>query len=285
MNKIVKIISEELHRFLKEYDDDYDDTNYSLFEQKDELKMNLLNDFLFNNNENFTKRMKWVVVPALRLKKIWEDYIRVGVVRDEKGISLIESIMIRNTLNLHTLTYLSGRSSANPDEDFEESWGEYVKDYINRISPEKHSDATQMEIPFKFNENVEINHYYDNIRNIPFQEYINEHGEDLNREKMKSDLMEILLGYFYDYYTIDKNGTAIMSDYGTEPLVKLAFELAREKSAENKVVIIDKMLNVVHQRSDLASWFIEGGSSSLSNISGYDIPDGNYNYKSAVSGA
>jgi hypothetical protein len=70
-----------------------------------------------------------------------------------------------------------------------------------------------------------------------------------------------------------------MSDYGTDPLVKLAFQLAREDEAEKKVVIIDKMLNVVHQRSDLASWFIEGGSAALSDISGY-MSDEKYGWDS-----
>jgi hypothetical protein len=32
-------------------------------------------------------------------------------------------------------------------------------------------------------------------------------------------------------------------------------------------VLVDRMLNVVHQRGDLAALFIEGGSASLSELS------------------
>ena len=33
------------------------------------------------------------------------------------------------------------------------------------------------------------------------------------------------------------------------------------------------MLNVAHQRSDLASWFVQGGSQALSQLSGYGDPE------------
>lgn len=267
MNKLRQIIKEEIFKLLKE---DLDDIDYDLYQQQDELKSEILSDFLFKNNPEFTKRIYWRVVPAARLKKIWEDYIRMGIVRDEKGINLIESIMIRNALNLYNLTMLSGHTPSSPDEDFEDAWGEYVGDYVLRIL-----QLNQTEKPY------EIEPYYDNIRNIPFENYVNEHKNDSEMDgvNIKSDLMEILQDRFYTYYSIDSEGNDIMSDYGTDPLVKLAFQLAREDEAEKKVVIIDKMLNVVHQRSDLASWFIEGGSAALSDISGY-MSDEKYDWDS-----
>ena len=51
-------------------------------------------------------------------------------------------------------------------------------------------------------------------------------------------------------------------------------QLRKAKTPEEKIVIIDQILNVAHQRSDLASWFIEGGSYSLSKLSG-DISNNN----------
>ena len=257
MNKLCQIIKEEIFKLLKE---DLDDIDYDLYEKQDELKMEILSDFLFENNPEFTKRIYWRVVPAARLKKIWEDYIKMGIVRDEKGINLIESIMIRNALNLYNLTMLSGHTSGDSDEEFEDAWGEYVDDYVLRIL-----QLNQTEKPY------EVNPYYDKIRNIPFENYVKEHEQDDEQDgaDIKDVLMEILKEYFYNYYSTDSKGNDILSDYGTNPLVKLAFQLAREDEAEKKVVIIDKMLNVVHQRSDLASWFIEGGSGVLSDISGY----------------
>ena len=67
----------------------------------------------------------------------------------------------------------------------------------------------------------------------------------------------------------------------------LGSKLYEEDAPENKLVLIDKILNVVHQRSDMASWFVQGGSAALSDLSGYEIPDeedGGYTTKSAISG-
>jgi len=50
-------------------------------------------------------------------------------------------------------------------------------------------------------------------------------------------------------------------------------ELTQTTEAEQKIPIIDKMLNVVHQRSDIAAWFVEGGSQALSQLSGYSVPE------------
>ena len=60
-----------------------------------------------------------------------------------------------------------------------------------------------------------------------------------------------------------------ISDYGLNPLLTLLGKLLRSEVAEESLVIIDKMLNVVHMRSDIASWFVEGGSDALSSLSGY----------------
>lgn len=57
-----------------------------------------------------------------------------------------------------------------------------------------------------------------------------------------------------------------ISDYGIGPLCRLAFELLENPPAEEKLVLIDRMLNVTHQRSDLASWFVEGGTATLDRL-------------------
>ena len=84
-------------------------------------------------------------------------------------------------------------------------------------------------------------------------------------------------GYVEDFYdwTVDKNGIDIMSDYGLEPLINLLYKLKTSKTPEEKLLTIDRMLNVVHQRSDLASWFVEGGSKALSQLSGMEEPQEN----------
>jgi hypothetical protein len=57
-----------------------------------------------------------------------------------------------------------------------------------------------------------------------------------------------------------------ISDYGLDPLEKLVYRLYKAQKPEDKLLIVDMMLNVVHQTSDLAKIFVEGGSRSLSQL-------------------
>lgn len=61
---------------------------------------------------------------------------------------------------------------------------------------------------------------------------------------------------------IDNN----ISDYGLKPLWGYVNDLYNTNDAEEKVVILDKMLQVTHPRNDLANHFIEGGSQSLTEL-------------------
>lgn len=62
-----------------------------------------------------------------------------------------------------------------------------------------------------------------------------------------------------------------ISDYGLKPLHKFLVQLRKEFDPSKKLPILDKMLNVVHQRSDIAAWFVEGGSAALSDLSGMEM--------------
>lgn len=57
-----------------------------------------------------------------------------------------------------------------------------------------------------------------------------------------------------------------ISDYGLPKLVDLYSEIFRSESPEQSLVAIDKALNVIHQRGDLAKLFIEGGTATLRRI-------------------
>ena len=57
-----------------------------------------------------------------------------------------------------------------------------------------------------------------------------------------------------------------VSDYGLDKLWAIAELLMRESSSERQLLLCDQMLNVVHQRNDLAALFVEGGSSALSQL-------------------
>lgn len=81
------------------------------------------------------------------------------------------------------------------------------------------------------------------------------------------DFYELLdnLGFF-DWAVLPDGGDAF-SDYGLQPLFNVCLEYNEDSTPEETLVIINKALDIYHQRSDLAAAFIEGGSSSLTAIS------------------
>lgn len=81
--------------------------------------------------------------------------------------------------------------------------------------------------------------------------------EPLKDEEQKSD--------FYHYYLETEYGTPI-SDYGLKPLWDLLKELIEVDTPEEQLVIVDRMLQVVHQRGDMAALFVQGGSKALMDL-------------------
>jgi hypothetical protein len=74
-----------------------------------------------------------------------------------------------------------------------------------------------------------------------------------------------------DYFT-DNKGSWMLSDYGLPKLEKIYPDIFGAKTSEDKLYACDKALNIIHQRSDSAAMFIEGGSRTLldiSNMGGY----------------
>jgi hypothetical protein len=67
-------------------------------------------------------------------------------------------------------------------------------------------------------------------------------------------------------YMCTKCGTHYISDYGLKPLQELAGKLLEATTAEEKLLLLDQVLNVCHQRSDLASWFVHGGRGALDEL-------------------
>lgn len=83
-------------------------------------------------------------------------------------------------------------------------------------------------------------------------------------DELTPEQVEFILGDGLDNYIEDYNGQLRISDYGLPKLENLAFKfLSKDNTAEEKLMTIDMMLNVVHQRSDLSRIFVEGGVQSL----------------------
>lgn len=200
MNNIYKIIKEEVIKYLREYGDD--DTDWDLYDRLDQIKTDILTGFL-DDKKRGIKEQPWKLIPFPRLKKIWEDYMRMGIVRDTAGLEMIEDIITDNILKLYVNTELSGHTPVDPQDDFEE-YG-----------------------------------------------YTEQDMED-----------------FFDY--VKEISDYAFSDFGgTRPgLTTLLSQVRRARTPEEKLPLLDQILNVVHQRSDLAALFVEGGSSALSQLSG-----------------
>jgi len=64
------------------------------------------------------------------------------------------------------------------------------------------------------------------------------------------------------------NGHDLISDYGLQPLAKIVSQLLETQDPNEILVLINKALDVSHQRSDLSELFIEGGERTLDRISG-----------------
>ena len=69
----------------------------------------------------------------------------------------------------------------------------------------------------------------------------------------------------YDWMQMP-DGSDAWSDYGIEPLWKIFEEYDESLPPEKVLVLVNRALDVYHQRGDMASIFIQGGSKALSRI-------------------
>jgi len=152
----------------------------------------------------------WSPIKLNRISKIWNDYMTLGIIRDEKGLNNIVENVINKIAHIHANTELAGHTQTNPKE--------YYENYLDKELTDKEADALDRKMD-------------DYLRNDAF------------------------------------------SDYGLEPLVELAIKLTDTTDPKEQILLIDQVLNVVHQRSDLASLFVEGGRMALDELSGYNTEE------------
>jgi len=84
---------------------------------------------------------------------------------------------------------------------------------------------------------------------------------DIIEKRGYDEVLDVFLPKF-------SNGWDLISDFGLEPLQKIIKQLLETENPNQILVLINKALDISHQRSDLSELFIEGGQSSLNQISG-----------------
>jgi len=110
-----------------------------------------------------------------------------------------------------------------------------------------------------------------NIQRLYANTYLSGHTTLDPKEELEEQGMdkEDDLERFYWEYSLDDTGQARISDYAMDKLENDALDLAQANTSEQKLLIIDRMFNRIHQRSDIAAMFIEGGSDSLTELFGF----------------
>lgn len=182
-------------------DEEYDAMeNYINAEQEE--RNNILREF---NEARKRRKAKpntqpWPLIPAARLTKIWNDYSRDGIVRDEGGMDEIADRVVKNTARLAVNTELVGHTQVSP-------YKAYPEDF----------------------------------------EYHNIKEKDMGR--------------LQEFIQEDK-----YSDFALAPLQKIVFDLLKARTAEEKLLLVDQALNVIHQRGDVAAIFVEGGRKTLDKL-------------------
>lgn len=172
------------------------------------------------------KRQPWKHIPFPRLKKIWNDFAKTNIVRDENGMDIIVDILLTNIARLYINTVLSGHTREDPNQ--------FINQYIGYVFKGEHKQNSD-----------------DKELSMTEEEFDNATDE-----------------YFYDEHW--KNWR--ISDYAMDPLINIAIEILREDDYKAKLVLVDRALNVLHQRGDIASLFVRGGTSALDELSGKSDP-------------
>ena len=104
------------------------------------------------------------------------------------------------------------------------------------------------------------------VRDFYFDDSENDYGELFIPDDFEK-FYDFLYNRGFDFWCKLPDGTDAISDYGIRPILKILSSLPDEPTPSESIVALNRCLDVVHQRGDLASAFIKGGSNSLAQIS------------------
>jgi hypothetical protein len=173
------------------------DAKADLIHREEEILETMINEY---KSGRWPDAAPWRVVPAERLKRIWQDSAQLGFVRDEKGLLAIRDRFVENFLRLSVNTAISGHATYS------------------------------------------------------YREVLDDHFEG------EEDIQA-----FVDWAVECETGWRL-SDYGIDKLFKLCAAASEATEPAELLTLCDLIMNVAHQRSDLASWFVAGGTRTLSEL-------------------
>ena len=238
----------------------------------------------FANRESDKQDWAPIIQPSM-YEKALQEFTRYGkfINFPTKWVYAWMGIIMRNTAKLMANTELAGHSDYRFDHtEVIDAISSYVLPDNTVFENEDDDDQfsytmsleqalqlmTELHIPYGSNDvndyqaicdeyNTEREYYEDTlrfdetegcfIRNVPYYEFLDAMG-------------------LYDWMELP-DGSSGWSDYGINPLQKIIMEYNPNMTPEQVIVIVNRALDVVHMRGDLASIFIEGGRQTLSQIS------------------
>lgn len=214
-----------------------------------------------------------------------------GLIKEKLGIEVIDwndncALSVSPQYIINDLLHTRGLSEAE-----KEYIDEYLKnnqlneDAVHQIGPNKGQTTmflSQPELDYYDNEYmvktrnkdlqgiIDIYNYHNGgeqdsrvlISSEGNQAKIGENGNVL----LTMDIFRLLdMVGLYDWMQMP-DGSDAWSDYGLRPLFEILGEYDDNKTPEETLVIINKALDITHQRGDMPSIFIEGGSRTLTQI-------------------
>lgn len=239
------------------------------FEYAD-IKKEKLNEALLNENDEWHAYYDY-------LEK-YDEYTVLRMVINNQNLwtPLIQPAMYQQALNEFTKF---GRIEKFPAKYIHQWMGVIMKNTailraITSIAGHDIGYPTSQIIDACFNSEEEFEQYKQGLNHkgefSPDFGWMGQEEEDFNEEDEVSD-NEAACQYLEDNGYFERmtlpDGSSAWSDYGIQPLEKIILEYSDTLGAEQVLVLINRALDVTHQRGDLASAFIEGGAETLSQIS------------------
>lgn len=154
-------------------------------------------------------------------------------------------------------------------QTFKIQWTSYMKN--GDVIPAYWKTIDKMENMFtrnviKLSINTELAGHTTNHPKYLWDEYFQ--GQDIEN---LDEYIEYVESRFSEWIE-DENGQVRISDYALEPLLIEVHNL-RRAPMKNKIPIMDRMLHILHFRSDISKLFIEGGGAALDSLSSENSTD------------